>query len=97
MDIFQLIGDFLHLIAVLMLILKILASKNVSGKYFLYLGLSYKTQEIYLVVFLTRYIDLLLGWKTFYLFIMKISFISLTAYTIYLIKFKKPYNLVFLN
>jgi hypothetical protein len=31
MDIFQLIGDFLHLIAVLMLLLKIVANKNVIG------------------------------------------------------------------
>jgi hypothetical protein len=31
MDIFQLIGDFLHLIAVLMLLIKILANKNVIG------------------------------------------------------------------
>ena len=31
MDIFQFIGDFLHLIAVLMLLLKIMANKNVIG------------------------------------------------------------------
>ena len=37
MDIFQLIGDLLHLIAILLLLLKILASKNV-------VGLSSKTQ-----------------------------------------------------
>jgi len=37
MDVFQLIGDFLHLIAVLMLLLKMLTTKNV-------IGISYKTQ-----------------------------------------------------
>jgi hypothetical protein len=31
MDLFQLLGDFLHLIAVLMLLLKIMANKNVIG------------------------------------------------------------------
>jgi hypothetical protein len=31
MDIFQMIGDFLHLLAMLMLVLKILANKNVIG------------------------------------------------------------------
>jgi hypothetical protein len=31
MDVFQLIGDFLHLVAILLLLLKILASKNVVG------------------------------------------------------------------
>ena len=45
------------------------------------------------MVFLTRYIDLLFGWKTLYVFVMKIVFISFTGYTIYLMKFKKPYSL----
>lgn len=45
MDVFQLIGDFLHLLAVIMLVLKILANKNVIGNRFShFLGLSYKTQ-----------------------------------------------------
>ena len=48
---------------------------------------------MYLVVFLTRYIDLLMGWKTLYLFLMKIFFIAFTAYTIHLMRFKKPYCL----
>lgn len=33
MDIFQLFGDFLHLMAVLLLVLKILANRNVVGNY----------------------------------------------------------------
>ena len=44
-------------------------------------------------MFVTRYLDLFFGWKTLYVFVMKIIFISLTAYTIYLMKFKKPYIL----
>ena len=48
---------------------------------------------MYLLVFLTRYIDLFLGWKSFYLFAMKIMFIALTAYTLYLMRIKKPYCL----
>lgn len=36
MDIFQLIGDMLHLIACLVLILKIFATRNVTGKLSLY-------------------------------------------------------------
>ena len=47
MDVFQLIGDFLHLLAVIMLVLKILANKNVIGNNFILYncsGLSYKTQ-----------------------------------------------------
>ena len=86
MDIFQLIGDFLHLMAVLILVLKIIANRNV-------LGLSYRTQEIFLVVFALRYIDIF-TWRTLYLFVMKVLFMSLTAYTIYLMRFKKPFSLV---
>lgn len=56
-------------------------------------GLSYKTQEIYLVVFLTRYIDMFLGLKSIYIFLMKILFISITAYTMYLMRIKKPFTL----
>jgi hypothetical protein len=44
MDVFQLIGDFLHLLAVIMLVLKILANKNVIGMILINSGLSYKTQ-----------------------------------------------------
>lgn len=87
MDIFQLIGDFLHLMAVVMLVLKILTNRNV-------LGLSYKTQEMFLVVFCLRYIDIF-SWISLYVFSMKIMFISLTVYTIYLMRFRRPFCLVF--
>lgn len=94
MDIFQLVGDFLHLIAILMLVLKISATKNVIGTHSINrIGLSYKTQEIFLVVFLSRYLDIIFGWKSLYAFLMKIIFISVTSYTIYLMRFKKPYYL----
>lgn len=89
MDVFQLIGDFLHLIAVLMLLLKILANKNV-------IGLSYKTQELFLVVFLTRYSDMILEhhWGSLYFNAMRILFVVITAYTIYIMRFKRPYHMV---
>jgi ER lumen protein retaining receptor len=91
MDVFQLIGDFLHLIAVLMLLLKILANKNV-------IGLSYKTQEVYLVVFLTRYSDMILEWHwgSVYFNVMRILFVGITGYTIYVMRFKRPYKMVLL-
>lgn len=89
MDVFQLIGDFLHLVAILLLLLKIIASKNV-------VGLSYKTQELYLVVFLTRYSDMILEhhWGTLYFNMMRFIFIGITAATIYHMRFKRPYKLV---
>ena len=92
MDVFQLIGDFLHLVAVLMLLLKIVANKNV-------MGLSYKTQEVYLVVFLTRYSDMILEnhWGSLYFNFMRFLFIGVTFYTIRLMRFKRPYKVVICN
>ena len=89
MDVFQLIGDFLHLVAILLLLLKIVASKNV-------VGLSYKTQELYLMVFLTRYSDFVLEhyWGSLYFNMMRFIFIAITAATIYHMRFKRPYKLV---
>ena len=91
MDVFQLIGDFLHLVAILMLLLKIVASKTV-------VGLSYRTQELYMVVFLTRYSDMILEhhWGSLYFNLMRFVFIGVTAATIYHMKFKRPYRLVIL-
>lgn len=52
-------------------------------------GISYKTQALYLTVFCTRYVDLLLGsWVSLYNAIMKIFFIGSSAYILYLMKFK---------
>lgn len=45
------------------------------------------------MVFLTRYLDILFGWRSLYVLIMKVIFISITSYTIYLMRRKKPYNL----
>ena len=91
MDLFQLIGDFLHLIALLMLLLKILANKNV-------IGISYRTQEVYLVVFLTRYSDMLIEhhWGSLYFNAMRFIFIAITGYTIYVMRFKRPHLMVLL-
>lgn len=89
MDVFQLIGDFLHLVAILMLLLKIISSKTV-------IGLSYRTQELYMVVFLTRYSDLIIEhhWGSFYFNFMRFIFIGITTATIYYMKWKRPYKLV---
>ena len=52
-------------------------------------------QEMYIVAFLTRYIDIFLGWESLYLFIIKIMLILVTMYTAYLIKFERPYLLTY--
>ena len=55
------------------------------------LGLSCKSQEIYLIVFLVRYSDLFMYFVSVYNTSMKIFFITATALIIYLMKYKVPY------
>jgi ER lumen protein retaining receptor len=55
---------------------------------------SYRTQEIFLVVYIFRYGDIFWNRISIYLTIMKITYICLTIYIIYLVRFKKPYCLV---
>ncbi|KAG6419999.1 hypothetical protein SASPL_116513 [Salvia splendens] len=51
MNIFRLVGDMTHLASVLVLLLKIHTIKSCAG-------VSLKTQELYAIVFATRYLDL---------------------------------------
>ena len=61
------------------------------------LGLSCKTQEVYLLVFCVRYLDLFMYFISLYNTFMKIFFISSTAFIIYLMRYKKPYCTVSLT
>ena len=60
----------------------------------IHIGLSCKTQEMYLLVFCIRYMDLFMYFVSMYNTCMKIFFISSTAFIIYLMRFRKPYCLV---
>jgi hypothetical protein len=51
MNLFRLAGDMTHLASCLVLLLKIVATKSCRG-------VSLKTQELYLLVFCARYLDL---------------------------------------
>ena len=54
-------------------------------------GLSFKTQLLYVVVFVTRYLDLLWSWVSLYNFVMKLFFIGSSCYILYLMKVKFRY------
>ena len=82
MNLYKLIADFLHLLSFLILIYKLIHDKSAKG-------ISCKTQEIYLIVFLTRYLDLLIYTISLYNTIMKILFITVTIIIIYFIRFNK--------
>ena len=55
------------------------------------LGISCKTQEIYLLVFCVRYIDLFMYFVSVYNTCMKVFFISATAIIIWMMRYKLPY------
>ncbi|RVW83765.1 ER lumen protein-retaining receptor A [Vitis vinifera] len=69
MNIFRLAGDMTHLMSILVLLLKIYATKSCSG-------ISLKTQELYALVFLTRYLDLFTDFISVYNTVMKLVFIG---------------------
>ncbi len=54
-------------------------------------GISCKTQEIYLIVFCVRYLDLFMYFVSLYNTFMKIFFIGATAFIIYLMRKRKPF------
>ncbi|XP_062094507.1 ER lumen protein-retaining receptor A-like [Humulus lupulus] len=69
MNIFRFAGDMTHLISIVVLLLKIYATKSCSG-------ISLKTQELYALVFLTRYMDLFTDFISVYNTVMKLVFIA---------------------
>eukprot|EP01017_Pseudomicrothorax_dubius_P000333 TRINITY_DN0_c157_g1_i3.p1 TRINITY_DN0_c157_g1~~TRINITY_DN0_c157_g1_i3.p1 ORF type:complete len:216 (+),score=39.74 TRINITY_DN0_c157_g1_i3:61-708(+) len=86
MNIFRLIADLLHLLSFWFLIQKIHKSKNC-------IGISLKTQELYLIVFCLRYMDLFMYYVSLYNTLMKVAFIFSTIYIIYIMRFQRPFSL----
>mmetsp|Transcript_9145 Transcript_9145/g.13726 ORF Transcript_9145/g.13726 Transcript_9145/m.13726 type:complete len:220 (-) Transcript_9145:34-693(-) len=83
MNIFRLAGDLSHLFSILLLLLKLRASKNASG-------ISLKTQELFLLVFICRYLDLFTSFYSIYNSVMKVAYISLTSLIIHMIRRQIP-------
>ena len=51
MNIFRLLGDLSHVVSIFILLLRLTTTKQA-------VGISLKTQEMFLLVFVTRYLDL---------------------------------------
>ncbi|KAF2161506.1 hypothetical protein M409DRAFT_28233 [Zasmidium cellare ATCC 36951] len=79
MNIFRMLGDLSHLASIFILLAKMKSSSSASG-------ISFKSQFLYLVVYVTRYLDLL--WtdptKSLWNTTFKIVFIGAQVYTVYL-------------
>ncbi|KAI0900528.1 ER lumen protein retaining receptor [Annulohypoxylon nitens] len=83
LNVFRVLGDFSHLASIGILLHKMIELNGASG-------ISFKSQALYLMVYVTRYLDLFTT-TSFYNIIFKILFIASQSYVIYLMTTKyKP-------
>lgn len=87
MNVFRLCGDLSHLVAIIILLLKIWKTRSCAG-------ISGKSQALFALVFCTRYLDLFFSFVSLYNTTMKVVYISCAIGTCYLIfmKFKPTYD-----
>ncbi|XP_058260726.1 ER lumen protein-retaining receptor 3-like isoform X2 [Hemibagrus wyckioides] len=78
MNVFRLAGDVSHLLAIIILCMKMWRSKSCAG-------ISGKSQVLFALVFTTRYLDLFTSFISLYNTIMKVSFLVLAYSTVFLV------------
>ncbi|KAF8963584.1 ER lumen protein retaining receptor-domain-containing protein [Flammula alnicola] len=81
MNIFRLLGDLSHLTSIFILLHKIQTTRSCRG-------ISFRTQALYVTIFITRYLDLFFRYVSVYNSIMKVFFIGSSCYILYLMKYK---------
>lgn len=79
MNTFLIIAELLHFLSFVLLYFKIRKSRSC-------IGISLKTQEIYFVVFLTRFCDLNIHFEKID-YVLRVFYLTFTAITIYALKF----------
>lgn len=87
MNIFRLVGDLSHLLAILILLTKIWKTRSCAG-------ISGRSQILFALVFITRYLDLFTHYISLYNTVMKIFYLVSSMGTVYLmfVKFKATYD-----
>ncbi|KAK8753682.1 hypothetical protein OTU49_001073 [Cherax quadricarinatus] len=87
MNIFRLAGDLSHLLAIIILLLKIWSSRSCAG-------ISGKSQMMFALTYTTRYLDLFTNYISLYNSSMKVIFLAASYATLYLIyiRFKATYD-----
>ncbi|EPX71096.1 HDEL receptor [Schizosaccharomyces octosporus yFS286] len=78
MSLFSGLGDLAHLAAIFLLLQKMRKSRSCSG-------ISLKSHLLFLLVYITRYLNLFWSFKSLYFFSMRIIFICSESYICYLI------------
>lgn len=87
MNIFRLCGDLSHLLAIIILLLKIWKTRSCAG-------ISGKSQILFTIVYVTRYLDLVTTFISVYNTVMKVVFIGASVATLFLMfaKFRATYD-----
>lgn len=87
MNIFRFLGDISHLLAIILLLVKMWKSRSCAG-------ISGKSQILFAIVFTTRYLDLFTNFISVYNTIMKVVYIVCSYATVWMIysKFKATYD-----
>jgi len=88
MNVFRFLGDTSHQIAIILLILQLCRAKNARG-------ISVKTQELRLIVFCTRYVDVFTTFYSLYNTGIKIFYVITTVGIVYSIKYADPIKSVY--
>jgi len=83
MNIFRFSGDMCHVASIIVLLLRLHASRSASG-------ISLRTHELFLMVFVTRYLDLFTTYYSLYNSVMKVLYIGTTGYIVHMIRNKEP-------
>ncbi|KAL3686981.1 hypothetical protein R1sor_013290 [Riccia sorocarpa] len=82
MNIFRFAGDMTHLMSIVVLLLKIHTIRSCAG-------ISLKTQELYALVFLTRYLDIFTDFVSVYNTVMKLIFLGTSFSIVWYMRYHK--------
>lgn len=87
MNIFRMTGDLSHLLAAMLLLLKIWTTRSCAG-------ISGKSQLLFAITYTARYLDLFTSYVSVYNTFMKVVFLAASFGTVYLmyVKFKATYD-----
>jgi|UniRef100_A0AC35G1D7 ER lumen protein retaining receptor len=87
MNIFRLAADSAHLVAIAILLAKIWMTRSCAG-------ISGRSQILFLIVFVARYLDLFTNFVSLYNSVMKVLFLASSIATVYLmfVKFRATYD-----
>lgn len=88
-NIFRYAADFSHLFSFIVLFYRLYKSESCAG-------ISLKTQELYALVFICRYLDIL-DFYSMYNTVFKVMYIAFSVGIVFLMRFKEPYKSSYAN